>query len=412
MRILHLTPELPYEPGGGGGATREFFLCQRLAQLGHEVLNVSPVAAEDRASADALRAVGVRNWVAPRPASPLVETARATLADPSVLGAAVTRPVRALEMRVFWARIRELVLRAVDDFRPDVVIVGHDMALAWVDDLPYDLPAVLTCHNLTWRWYESRARHASPARAALFRAEAARYRRHVLSRLGRYDTAVAVSTLEAQELEDIGLSRVALIPTGVDTGLLVPAPEQDGPPRVVFTGTMNYLPNYEGIAWFAREVWPLVRERRPDAVLDVVGKGPPDDIVALGGSNGITVHGFVDSMAPYFAAAHVVVVPIRAGAGIRVKIIEAMSAGRAVVSTSLGCEGLAGLEPGRHLLVEDEPARFAQQTVRLLDDPETRRRIASDARELAVERYDWQSLGDQLEAVLAAAVDRGRCTSG
>ena len=132
---------------------------------------------------------------------------------------------------------------------------------------------------------------------------------------------------------------------------------------------MSYPPNHQGIRWFADEVWPRVRRALPDARLDVVGKDPPEAVRALDGRDGIAVHGFVPSMAPFFAAAHAVVVPILTGAGIRVKIVEAMSAGRALVSTSLGWEGLAHLEPGRHLLVADEPEAFADAALRLLGDP-------------------------------------------
>jgi polysaccharide biosynthesis protein PslH len=367
------------------------------------VLNVSPALPDELDRAAALREVGVENWVARRPASPIEESVRAVAAEPDVLGAAVVRPVRALEMRVFWTRLRALAERAVSEWRPDVVLVGHDMAAAWAAELPPTLPAVLTCHNLTWRWYESLARRADPARALLLRAEAWRYRRHVMGLLPRFHSAVAVSTIEADELRALGGTRVELIPTGVDTRELVPAPEAPGPPRVLFTGTMSYLPNHQGIVWFAREVWPLVRRDVPGALLDVVGKGPPPDVLELDGSDGVTVHGFVDSMAPFFARAQVVVVPILAGAGIRVKIIEAMSAGRAIVSTSLGCEGLAGLEDGRHLVVADDPPNFAAAAVGLLRDPAHRHQLSRDARELAERSYDWRPLGDQLERVLRDA---------
>jgi polysaccharide biosynthesis protein PslH len=406
MRVLHLTPELPYEPGGGGGRTREFFLCRRLAELGHDVLNVSPALPHELERADALRAVAVENWVARRPASPLEEVARAVAAEPAVLGAAITRPVRALEMRVFWTRLRALALHAVDRWRPEVAVVGHDMAAAWAADLPRELPAVLTCHNLTWRWYESRARRAGPPAAFGLRAEACRYRRHVVRALPRFHTAVAVSTLEAEELRALGRTRVELIPTGVDTLALRPTPEEPGPARLLFTGTMSYPPNHQGIRWFASEVWPLVRAELPSAQLDIVGKDPPDDVCALDGMDGVTVHGFVESMAPFFGRAHAVVAPILAGAGIRVKIIEAMAAGRAVVSTPLGCEGLAGLEPGRHLLVAAEPPALAHAVLRLLREPELRERIAGAGRDLAERFYDWRPLGERLERVLRDAAGR------
>ena len=404
VRILHLTPELPFEPGGGGGRTREFFLCKRLAELGHPVLNLSPALPDEIGLADSLRDVGVECWVARRPPTPVEEVARAVAAEPAVLGAAVTRPVRALEMRVFWTRLRSLATRAVQDWRPDVVVVGHDMAGAWACDLPRGLPAVLTLHNLTWHWYLSRARRASGAEALALRAEAWRYRRHVVATLPRFHTAVAVSTSEADEVRAMGLTDVELIPTGVDTQLLTPAPPPPAsPPRLLFTGTMSYPPNHQGIRWFAEHVWPLVRRDLPEARLDVVGREPPQAVMRLDGHDGIAVHGFVPSMAPYFARAHAVVVPILTGAGIRVKIVEAMSAGRPIVSTSIGWEGLAHVEPGRHLLVADTPSEFAAAVLRLLGDPEASGRMARDARALAEDEYDWRALGDRLEAVLAAA---------
>jgi glycosyltransferase involved in cell wall biosynthesis len=404
VRILHLTPELPYEPGGGGGRTREYWLCKRLADLGHAVLNISPALPHEVELADSLRGAGVECWVARRPATSREEVARAVVAEPSVLVAAVTRPVRALEMRVFWTRLRPLAERAARAWRPDVVLIGHDMAAAWAAALPPSLPAVLTLHNLTWHWYRSRARQTGGAGALAMRAEAVRYRRHIVGLLPRFHTVVPVSTLEADEVRALGATRVELIPTGVDTDALRPAPEPGPePPRVLFTGTMSYAPNHEGIRWFADAVWPRVRRVFPDARLDVVGKDPPDRVRALDGRDGITVHGFVPSMAPFFAAAHAVVVPILTGAGIRVKIVEAMAAGRALVSTSLGWEGLAHVEPGRHLLVADEPAAFADATVRLLRDPELRARLAAGARELAEREYDWRALGDRLERVLAEA---------
>jgi glycosyltransferase involved in cell wall biosynthesis len=412
VRILHLTPEIPHEPGGGGGRTLEYFRCRRLLDLGHDVLNVSPAYPEELVLGDSLRDIGAENWLVRRPASALEEVARAVAAEPGVLGAAVTRPVRALEMRVFWTRMRETAQRAVREWRPDVAIVGHDMAAAWVRDLPRELPAVLTLQNLTWRWYSSRARRTGGPGGAVMRFEAARFRHHVLGVLPRFGTAVAISTLEAAELLDLGVApHIELIPAGVDTQRLTPAPEETVPPavpRVLFTGTMSYQPNHQGIRWFADEVWPTIRAAVPGVELDVVGKDPPAAVRALDGRDGITVHGFVPSMAPFFARSHVVVVPILTGAGIRVKILEAMAAGRPIVSTTLGWEGLPYVEPGRHLLVADAPEPFARHVLELLTDAPRRQALAADARSLAEDEYDWRALGDRLAAVLEREVARGR----
>ncbi|HEX4008593.1 MAG TPA: glycosyltransferase [Solirubrobacteraceae bacterium] len=404
MRVLHMTPELPFEPGGGGGRGREYFLCRRLVERGHQVLNISPASPQEMLQAQALRDVGVENWVLERPTSQLREVANAVRAEPQVLATAAVAPIRALEMRVFWVSLRALAQRAVSEWRPDVVVVGHDMAAAWAQPLPASLPAVLTLHNLTWHWYGSRARRTSGIPAALLRAEAGRYRAYILRMLGRYQAAVAVSTIEAEEVRRSSPIPVSVIPTGVDTTITRPGPEQPGPPRLVFTGTLGYQPNSQGIGWFADHVWPEVLRAVPDAQLDIVGRAPPPSVLALDDRPGITVVGPVPVMGPYFDRAHAVIVPILTGAGIRVKIVEAMAAGRAIVSTSLGWEGLPHLVPGEHLLVGDDPATFAAATIRLLRDPELRRRLATQARSLAERHYDWRALGDEQEAVLQRAL--------
>ncbi len=404
MRVLHLTPEMPFGPGAGGGRSREFFLCRRLVESGHEVLNISPVASDEMHLAQSLRDVGVENWGVLRPDSRIREAIMATVREPLVLGAALRMPVRALEMRVFEIALRPLIARAVRDWHPDVVVIGHDMAAGWVVDVPSTLPAVLTLHNLTWRWYLSRSlRHHVPL-SALLRTEASRYRQYVLSLIPRFNAVVCLSTVEADELRSATGIPVTVIPCGVDTEQ-PPAPEQVDPPRLLFTGTLNYGPNSQGIVWFVDNVWPQVVASIPDARLDIVGRNPPRSVVALAADPRIDVVGPVAEMGPYFARANVVIVPILTGAGIRVKIIEAMAAGRAIVSTSLGSEGLPYVQPDQHLLVADKPEQFARATIRLLRDGALRARVASAGRALAELRYDWRQLSDEQERVIVNTVE-------
>jgi glycosyltransferase involved in cell wall biosynthesis len=163
---------------------------------------------------------------------------------------------------------------------------------------------------------------------------------------------------------------------------------------------MNHPPNADGIAWFVREVWP----QTPDARLLVVGRDPPESVLRLA-SDRIAVTGAVPDVAPYFARATAVIVPLLSGGGTRLKILEAFAAGRAVVSTSIGAEGLE-VSDGRHLLLADGAHAFAEATGRLLADPELRARLAAEARKLVQERYDWRALGDRLEETLRRAAER------
>jgi glycosyltransferase involved in cell wall biosynthesis len=403
-----MTPELPYETGGGG-RPREYLLCRRLVENGHEVLNISPALPSEAREAAALREVGVENWIALRPRSHLLEAGGAVARDPAVLGRAFVAPVRGLEMQIFWLRLRDLVVRAVHEWRPDVVMVGHDMAARWAYGVPSSIPAVLTLHNLNWHWYLSRARRQRGLARAALRAEAARYRRYLLRLLPRYEAAVAVSTIEAEELRHLSQLAVSVIPSGLDTDKMRPAPEANGTPRLLFAATLDYQPNAEGIRWFVQKVWPHIRAELPAAKLDIVGRRPPASVLRLSDHESVTVVGPVPDMAPYFAHAHVAIVPIHTGAGMRVKIVEAMTRGRAVVSTSLGWEGLPWVEAGRHLLVADDPPQFAAATLRLLTDAGLRHRLATDARSLAEKRYDWRQLGDEQERVIRSVLRKPRC---
>ena len=408
MRVLHLTPELPFAPGAGGGRAREFFLCRRLVELDHQVLNISPVLPDEVRWAASLQDVGVENWLVPRPGSRVREVLVATRTEPRVLGAVLKVPVRALEMLVFETSMRPFIERAVRDWRPDVVVVGHDMAAAWALSIPREIPAVLTLHNLTWRWYLSRSRLRHGLRAALLRAEAARYQNYVLGLLPRFSAAVCVSTVEAEELRAATPIPVSVIPCGVDTQAHRPVSDDQQAPVVLFTGTLSYAPNSQGIRWFVEHVWPRVVAAIPEARLEVVGRNPSVAVTALARHHGVDVVGPVPAMEPHFAKAQVVVVPILTGAGIRVKIIEAMSAGRAIVSTSLGFEGLPEVRPDQHLLAADRPEDFADAIVRLLHDPALRRRISEAARTLAERRYDWRQLSDEQVRVIETAYEQGK----
>ncbi len=408
MRVLHLTPELPHRQGGGGGRGHEYLMCRRLVELGHDVLNISPVLPSEACFEPDLRETGVESWVSHRPASAVREVATAVRREPSLLATAVTVPVRVLEMRVFWTELRAVVERACREWRPDVAVIVHGMAAAWAGGLPESMPAVLSLHDLHWRWYASRARLRSGPVAWALRAEALRHRHDLLRQLRRFQAVITLSTIEGEEVRRRCNLPVSVIPTGLDTSMVTAAAEQPVPPTLLFTGTMNYQPNAQGICWFADTVWPLVLASVPEARLMVVGRSPPPAVTALGARPGIEVTGPVKDMAPYFARAHVVVVPILTGAGIRVKIVEAMAAGRPVVSTSLGWAGLPGVEPGLHLLVADTPQAFADETSRLLGDPGLRHRLAAAARLLAEQRYDWRALGSEFEALLTAVAGAGR----
>ncbi len=160
-------------------------------------------------------------------------------------------------------------------------------------------------------------------------------------------------------------------------------------------GAINYFPNVDGILYLLREVWPRIAESHPGARLEIVGQHPTPEILAFRGPR-VEVVGMVDDLRPHLARAAVSVVPLRIGGGTRFKILEAMAMVRPVVSTSLGAEGIEA-EPGRHLLLADDPAGFAAAVGRILDDAQLGARLGREGRALVERRYSWQAAADRLD---------------
>jgi len=411
VKVLHLTPELPMWPGGTGGATRQFHLLRRLVELGHEVTVVAPVAQGQEAGAEGLEGAGIRTLLAPRPASRAREALAALARRPALAPAALSAPVLAWQVGVFWSTLRPLAKRALERERPDVLSVEHDNAAAWLGDLSDAPPAVLTLQNVGWHYYSNRAAAASGPRRAAMRAEAGRFRRHNLRHLNGYARLVAMSERDRGDLLDAGITApVDVVPNGVASDELLPLAEPEGPPVLIFTGTLDHPPNAEGVAWFADEAWPAIRASRPDARLLVVGRNPPPSVTRLASRPGIEVVGPVPDMRDWYARATAAVVPLLSGGGSRLKILEALASGRATVSTTVGAEGLE-LEDERELLLADGAERFAAATLRVLDDAELRTGLATTGRELVEHRYDWRVLGEYLARTLEAAATGRRLPS-
>lgn len=159
---------------------------------------------------------------------------------------------------------------------------------------------------------------------------------------------------------------------------------------LLFIGKMDYRPNVDAVLWFAREIWPIIRKRKPSASWAIVGKRPHSRLNKLAGQSGIRVTGSVPDIKPYLASGRVYVMPFRIGSGTRLKLIEAFAAGLATVSTTVGAEGYP-LVSGRHLLIEDQPEKFASAVVRLLQDEKERARLGHEGRQFAT-RYDWRRI--------------------
>ncbi len=383
MRILYLTPYLPYPPTQGA-AMRNWQILRHAAKS-HEVylLSFARSRAEARAASE-LRAVCREVRMLPAPEHGAMRRLR------TLLGDGLPDMAVRLWSPAFAAELEALRRRPGFDF---IQAEAIEMA-PYLQGLRE--ATVFDEHNaewlLQWRAYRS---DLAQGRLPLALYSAIQFRR--LARFERAallgaDRRVAVSQADRRALCRLspGLE-VEVIPNGVDTASYTPSAAAPEEPELVFTGAMNFRPNVDGAVWFCREVLPLVRRQVPAARLTIVGRQPSAAVRRLSTAMGVRVTGEVPDIRPWLAGAQVCVVPLRMGSGTRLKLMEAMAMERPVVSTPLGAEGVpAGEESG--VLLAASAEAFAAAVVSLLRDAPLRLSLGRAARVMACARFDWERL--------------------
>jgi polysaccharide biosynthesis protein PslH len=268
-------------------------------------------------------------------------------------------------------------------------------------------PVLLFTHNVEseiWRRHVDTATNA--VTRGLLRQQWRRMQRFEAQALARADLVVAVSDADAATFSRLypGAARrpIHVVPTGVDTDYFESStcPARHG--HLVFTGSMDWLPNEDGVLYFVDQILPRIRAAEPGVTFTIVGRAPTSAVRRLTERPGIDVTGRVEDVRPYIAEGNVYVVPLRVAGGTRLKIFEAMAMGRAVVSTTIGAEGLP-VTSGRNIVIADDPDAFAAAVVQLIRDRDARQRIETAASHLVRERYDWSVVAQEFEQALIQA---------
>lgn len=307
-----------------------------------------------------------------------------------------------------WAWVRhwhkQRVQRAIDalcaETRPDIIHLTTPLLMLY--RYPAGVRVVADAHNVE---YDNLLRIARGSRSLLrkllFSAFAWRLRPEEAKTAAMVDRLLTVSGRDRDMFRLLApQAHIAVVPNGVDLDGFTPSASERTKHSLLFLGMMNYHPNDDGVRFFLEEIFPLIRASIPDVHLSVVG-GEPSAAVRAAASPAVTVTGLVPDVRPYLASAEVLVVPLRAGGGTRLKLLEAMAAGIPAVSTSVGCEGL-GATHDQHLVIADGPVTFAKAVVRLLEDAGKRQRLAEQAREFVRTRYGWEQIGGVLNAQYSA----------
>lgn len=306
-----------------------------------------------------------------------------------------------------WAKSRALrsaIRTAVADIKPDIVHFDT-IALAQYVDVAGASLRVLNHHNIE---SEMMGRRAAQERNVLkrcyFRQEASRLRSYERIRSSEFAYQLVCSDLDARRLREIVPDAAChVIANGVDADHFRPAPQNIGslPESLIFVGGLGWYPNAAAMRFFLRDVWPKLLERFPAATLRIVGRSPPPDLrEAAERTSGVEVMGFVDEMRPLVHESAVYVCPIRDGGGTKLKMLDAMALGQAIVAHPIACEGL-DVTPGREVLVADTPQQFVESIGLLFQDPSLRDALGRRAREHVVRNFDVRTIGKRYALLLS-----------
>ena len=267
-------------------------------------------------------------------------------------------------------------------------------------------PTVLFQHNveaMIWkRHYEVQT---NPVKKAYLYGQWRKMWKFEQEMCRRFDSVIAVSAEDREQMKsEYGAEAVFDVPTGVDTEFFRPSGSiETSPHNIVFTGSMDWLPNEDGIRYFMREIMPLIKSKVADATLTVVGRNPPPALVEMSKDDAsLIITGRVDDVRPYIEKAAAYVVPLRIGGGTRLKIFEAMAMEKAVVSTTIGAEGLP-LTNGAELLLADEPQAFADAVVKVLTDASYATELAQRAAANVRQHHGWQQVTEQFISICRQA---------
>jgi polysaccharide biosynthesis protein PslH len=379
MRILILTPRLPWPPMDGGRIAMAR-LAQSLARCGAsvEILSLNP-RKHHAAAGDAPMAVKA------------VEIDTARVLGPAVRSLAGGPPF--LVSRFVSSRYRETLRAALQTLRPDIVQIESPFLLPYVATVRAGSRArvVLRSLNVEFRIWEELARNErNPVRRLALGCVAGSLRDYEVRELDAPDALVPISAADAEDFRTLGCTRpMHVVPCGITLPPRASALPQ--PMSAGFIGSLDFRPNQEAVEWILERLWPLVTRQLPEARLAIAGSSAPGWLRRLALAKGVEIEGDVADADAFMCGKSVMLAPLFSGGGMRIKVLEAMALGKPVVATTRGAGGLEVVH-GRDLVIADDPAAFADALVRLLRFPDEASRMGEAARATVARLYDSDTL--------------------
>lgn len=387
MRILQLNNRLPW-PLNDGGNIATWHVTKYLHEFGHTVtlaaLNTSKHRQDPKVLSDIAEVHAVDIDTSVSPIGALV-----------ALFGSLPYNLKRFESPDF----RALLVRLLTENAFDIILVETSYMALYLDTLRAhtSCPIILRSHNIEHQIWERLAEAASnPLKGWYFRHLAKKIKRFEIDTADQFDGIVAITADDLTWYSDHTKSvQLTSINAGANLDRFTTTPPTH-PLKMCFLGSLEWEPNVQGLRWFLDAAWPLIRAAWPEAELHVAGKNPPDSLKMLT-VPGMVFHGEIPNVETFLSTYGILVVPLLSGGGMRLKVVEAMAAGKCVLSTSIGAEGIAYTD-GTDLLIADTPEAFRDQAINLQAHPDRVTQIGQAAMQLAREKYDWAQLVRRFEA--------------
>ncbi len=386
-RILLLTQVLPFPPDSGP-KVKTYHVLKYLARQ-HEVTLVSFARGDQSSDIAHLRKLCAAVHTAPM--------TRPVWRDGLALGRSVLSGQPWMMLRDDRAEMRALIDAVCDARRFDFVHADQLNMAQYARRARARTPGlktVLDLHNALWVLYRRQAANMGGPRKLLLERDWRLLKSYEAAACAEFDHVMAVSEEDRAALAEAGASgagKILVVPITVDGDEKPVVSRAVGASHILHIGTMYWPPNIDAIRWFVGEVLPLIRAERPDVVFDCVGSRPPQDLIDLGARDSrINVTGYVADALPFHEQAAVTIVPVLAGGGVRVKILDWMAQGMPIVTTTVGCEGIRVLH-GESAMIADTPADFARAVLAVLADRALADRLGVNARATFERLYDYRA---------------------
>ena len=395
MRLLFLSITVPF-PATDGGRLRVLNLLKQTAQRNRVTFLALETQPTDKEGIEYLRGLGIEAHLVSHTSRLPPITFR------SVSQAVFTRKpltVARYDVPTFRRTFHSLLDTGSYD------LIHYEMFHTGQYYLETNARSLLSLQNVDSHiWRRLREQTPNPLRRALFRTQECAFRRFERTMCNRFNLVACASGVDRDLMDEICPELNSdVIPNGVDTTLYQPNHEVEEEATLIYTGSMDWFPNEDAAIYFIDDILPTIQEKRPNLKFYVVGQFPSERLKRYGNRPGVIITGRVDDVKPYIARATVYVVPLRIGGGTRLKILEALAMGKAVVSTSVGAEGL-NLSAGDEITIAEESATFADGVLQLMENGCMRRGLGDNGRRRVETEYDWRRIGEKLQRLYEAVV--------